>query len=413
MRYGIGVGREGFTWSGVKTVERKAEWPDWIPPAEMLERQPYLPRFMAGGPGNPLGARAMYLGGTIYRIHGTNQPSTIGKRVSSGCIRMVNEDVIDLYSRVNVGTKVVVLPMTAPRECRAEPPGRPGNADHQFICPGFRTGRPPGTASARAAHLLKPYTSLPLPTERRPAAMPGGVSSFGISEIRLQWSAGDFAARVTLGRKGARVTQENPFPVVGIGSSAGGVEALRSMFEHMPSDTGMAFILVSHLARDVESVLPDIVRRHTKMRVVAAADAMTIEPDTVYAAPANGILTVSGGKLVVVQRATDHQQRPIDVFLSSLADDFGEAAVGVVLSGADSDGTLGIKVIKERGGLTVAQGSDGSKPLYRQMPGAAIASGLIDIVAPVEEMGHGSPIMPRDFAPRSHHRLRRKTPMSW
>ena len=159
------------------------------------------------------------------------------------------------------------------------------------------------------------------------------------------------------------------------------------MFEHMPADTGMAFILVSHLARDVESVLPDIVRRHTKMRVVAAADAMAIEPDTIYAAPANGILTVSGGKLVVVQRATDHQQRPIDVFLSSLADDFGEAAVGVVLSGADSDGTLGIKAIKESGGLTVAQGSDGSKPLYRQMPGAAIASGLIDIVAPVEDMG--------------------------
>jgi lipoprotein-anchoring transpeptidase ErfK/SrfK len=108
--YGIGVGREGFTWSGVQTVARKAEWPDWIPPAEMLQRQPYLPRFMAGGPGNPLGARAMYLGGTIYRIHGTNQPSTIGGQVSSGCIRMVNDDVIDLYGRVNVGAKVVVLP---------------------------------------------------------------------------------------------------------------------------------------------------------------------------------------------------------------------------------------------------------------------------------------------------------------
>jgi lipoprotein-anchoring transpeptidase ErfK/SrfK len=113
IRYGIGVGREGFTWSGVKTVERKAEWPDWNPPAEMLERQPYLPRFMAGGPGNPLGARAMYLGGTVYRIHGTNDPSTIGKRVSSGCIRLVNDDVEDLYARVNVGTKVVVLPMQA------------------------------------------------------------------------------------------------------------------------------------------------------------------------------------------------------------------------------------------------------------------------------------------------------------
>src|SRR5262245_50403659 len=111
IRYGIGVGREGFTWSGVKAIERKSEWPDWIPPAEMLQRQPYLPRFMAGGPGNPLGARAMYIGGTVYRIHGTNAPTTIGKQVSSGCIRMLNEDVIDLYARVNVGTKVVVLPM--------------------------------------------------------------------------------------------------------------------------------------------------------------------------------------------------------------------------------------------------------------------------------------------------------------
>ena len=111
MRYGIGVGREGFTWSGTQTIVKKAEWPDWTPPAEMIARQPYLPRHMAGGPGNPLGARAMYLGGTIYRIHGTNAPHTIGTRVSSGCLRLVNEDVIDLYSRVHVGTKVIVLPM--------------------------------------------------------------------------------------------------------------------------------------------------------------------------------------------------------------------------------------------------------------------------------------------------------------
>jgi lipoprotein-anchoring transpeptidase ErfK/SrfK len=119
VRYGIGVGREGFTWSGVQSVSKKAEWPDWTPPAEMIARQPYLPRFMAGGPGNPLGARAMYLGGTIYRIHGTNNPGTIGHRVSSGCIRLTNEDVADLYARVNVGTKVVVLPMShreGPRE---------------------------------------------------------------------------------------------------------------------------------------------------------------------------------------------------------------------------------------------------------------------------------------------------------
>jgi lipoprotein-anchoring transpeptidase ErfK/SrfK len=111
IRYGIGVGRDGFTWSGVQSITKKAEWPNWTPPAEMIARQPYLPRFMAGGPGNPLGARAMYLGGTVYRIHGTNAPSTIGTHVSSGCIRLTNEDVADLYSRVNVGTKVIVLPM--------------------------------------------------------------------------------------------------------------------------------------------------------------------------------------------------------------------------------------------------------------------------------------------------------------
>ena len=114
IRYGVGVGREGFTWAGVETITRKAEWPDWHPPTQMIARQPYLPRFMAGGPGNPLGARAMYLGTSQYRIHGTNDPSTIGKFVSSGCIRLTNEDVTDLFSRVNVGTKVVVLPKNAP-----------------------------------------------------------------------------------------------------------------------------------------------------------------------------------------------------------------------------------------------------------------------------------------------------------
>lgn len=110
LRYGIGVGREGFTWSGTERISRMKEWPDWYPPAEMIERQPYLPRMMAGGPGNPLGARALYLGHTLYRIHGTNQPSTIGSFVSSGCIRLLNSDIEDLYSRVQVGTRVVVLP---------------------------------------------------------------------------------------------------------------------------------------------------------------------------------------------------------------------------------------------------------------------------------------------------------------
>ncbi len=110
IRYGIGVGREGFTWSGTKHISRMKEWPDWFPPKAMIERQPYLPRFMAGGETNPLGARAMYLGNTEYRIHGTNQPSSIGTFVSSGCIRLTNEDVEDLYSRVTVRTTVIVLP---------------------------------------------------------------------------------------------------------------------------------------------------------------------------------------------------------------------------------------------------------------------------------------------------------------
>jgi lipoprotein-anchoring transpeptidase ErfK/SrfK len=121
IRYGVGVGREGFTWSGAEKVTRMAEWPDWNPPEEMIERQPYLPRFMAGGSSNPLGARALYLGKTIYRIHGTNQPSTIGSFVSSGCIRMLNEDVMDLYTRVKIGTRVVVLPGHSPATASATP----------------------------------------------------------------------------------------------------------------------------------------------------------------------------------------------------------------------------------------------------------------------------------------------------
>jgi lipoprotein-anchoring transpeptidase ErfK/SrfK len=108
LRYGIGVGREGFQWAGLETISRKSEWPDWTPPPEMIDRQPYLPRFMAGGPGNPMGARALYLGKTVYRIHGTNQPETIGLAVSSGCFRLANGDVIDLYARVPVGARVVI-----------------------------------------------------------------------------------------------------------------------------------------------------------------------------------------------------------------------------------------------------------------------------------------------------------------
>ena len=120
LRYGIGVGRNGFTWSGTERISRMNKWPDWHPPPEMIARQPYLPRFTAGGEGNPMGARALYLGDTEYRIHGTNQPPTIGHFVSSGCIRLTNEDVQDLYSRVTLGTRVVVLPNSPPISASTE-----------------------------------------------------------------------------------------------------------------------------------------------------------------------------------------------------------------------------------------------------------------------------------------------------
>ena len=150
IRYGIGVGREGFTWSGVKSVVRKTEWPDWYPPPEMIERQPYLPRMMAGGPGNPLGARAMYIGGTEYRIHGTNNPATIGKHVSSGCIRMTNDNAIDLYNRVKVGAKVIVLPQTARAD--AMKPRRPRRIGR----PRRRPRSSARAAASRSAHPMRP-----------------------------------------------------------------------------------------------------------------------------------------------------------------------------------------------------------------------------------------------------------------
>lgn len=155
IRYGVRVGRDGFTWTGVQKISRKAEWPDWHPPTEMIERQPYLPRFMAGGPGNPLGARAMYLGNTVYRIHGTNQPSTIGKFVSSGCIGMLNEDVSDLFDRVKVGTRVVVLPGGPPpgtTTASAQP--APGAAPP----PAQMSGAVPGTQPTLVPPLPAPVT---------------------------------------------------------------------------------------------------------------------------------------------------------------------------------------------------------------------------------------------------------------
>jgi lipoprotein-anchoring transpeptidase ErfK/SrfK len=173
MRYGIGVGRDGFRWSGTETISRMSEWPDWYPPAEMISRQPYLPRFVAGGESNPLGARALYLGSTEYRIHGTNAPSTIGKRVSSGCIRMLNEDVIDLYKRVRTGTKVVVLPDRArrPVEARAAASPREVMAAERSVMTTSHMAQP--AAAPVAARPAMPAMSV---APVQPAS--GGASAF-------------------------------------------------------------------------------------------------------------------------------------------------------------------------------------------------------------------------------------------
>jgi lipoprotein-anchoring transpeptidase ErfK/SrfK len=190
IRYGIGVGREGFTWSGVKAIDRKQEWPDWHPPAEMIARQPYLPRYMAGGPGNPLGARAMYLGGTLYRIHGTSEPSSIGKHVSSGCIRMLNEDAIDLYNRAPIGTKVVVLP-DDPRRRAPAAVARTQRIDSVRA----QTTQAASAARPRAAAIERPRASEPSRAveyrddfPRPPARTPETTASslyFGSSASRL------------------------------------------------------------------------------------------------------------------------------------------------------------------------------------------------------------------------------------
>ncbi len=153
LRYGIGVGREGFTWAGNERISRMKEWPDWFPPKEMIERQPYLPRMMAGGPGNPLGARALYLGHTLYRIHGTNQPSTIGKFVSSGCIRLLNGDIEDLYSRVQVGTRVVVLPGSKPPAPTSDSGGGSTVAQGPTQAPAAGTPPTPTTAAITTSRL--------------------------------------------------------------------------------------------------------------------------------------------------------------------------------------------------------------------------------------------------------------------
>ncbi|MCC6776974.1 MAG: L,D-transpeptidase [Hyphomicrobiales bacterium] len=193
MRYGIGVGREGSTWSGGEKITKMAEWPDWHPPEEMIERQPYLPRFMAGGEGNPLGARALYLGQTLYRIHGTNQPSTIGTFVSSGCIRLTNEDISDLYGRVKVGTRVVVLPGKGPNAVQAMPSSR---ATETRAKPKDSKEKEPKAAAAQKP--AAPSAQAPAPASAAPAeaaAAPAVAAPAAKTENAPKESTGTVSAR--------------------------------------------------------------------------------------------------------------------------------------------------------------------------------------------------------------------------
>ena len=177
------------------------------------------------------------------------------------------------------------------------------------------------------------------------------------------------------------------FPVVGIGASAGGLRALELFFGAMPPNPGMAFVVVTHLAPDRKSLLPEILARHTVLPVEAARDGEKLERDKIYVMPPSETLTIAEGRLRLHDIPADHRERtPIDIFFSSLAQDRGEYAVGVVLSGSGVDGVLGVKAIKEKGGLTIAQTIDGSGPGFAGMPDSAIASGLIDFAAPAESM---------------------------
>jgi two-component system CheB/CheR fusion protein len=182
------------------------------------------------------------------------------------------------------------------------------------------------------------------------------------------------------------VTSQDKFPIVGIGASAGGLEALEGMFRSMPADTGMGFALVTHLARGHVSALVEILSRYTPMPVKTAVDGAYLNPNELHVCPPDHIMTMADGRLRLQLRADEAQRKPIDVFLSSLAEEHAEASIGILLSGGGSDGTLGIKAIKERGGLTLAQGGDGSGPLQTGMPDTAIAAGVVDLVLPVEEM---------------------------
>jgi two-component system, chemotaxis family, CheB/CheR fusion protein len=179
---------------------------------------------------------------------------------------------------------------------------------------------------------------------------------------------------------------DKPFPIVGVGASAGGVEALEYLFKAMPPEPGMAFVVITHLAPHRESMLPEILARDTRMPVLVAEHDQQVRPNHVYVVPADKVLDISKGRLGARAKTETHERTPIDSFFAALAEDQSEYAIGIVLSGAGSDGTLGIKAIKEHGGLTLAQTADHSGPRHASMPESAIASGLVDLAVPVESM---------------------------
>jgi two-component system CheB/CheR fusion protein len=210
-------------------------------------------------------------------------------------------------------------------------------------------------------------------------------------------------------------------PIVGIGASAGGVEALEQFFRAVPAENGLAFVVITHLAHDRESMLPDILGRATRMPVVDAKDGERVEAEHVYVLPSGAILTIREGRLRLRRTAaSDRERAPIDVFFNSLAEDQTEHAIGVVLSGGGHDGTVGIKAIKENGGLTIAQGSNVSRPRFAEMPLSAVAAGFVDLELPVEDIprriiayvrnwGAFDPEKPGDALADIHNVLRSRT----
>ena len=185
------------------------------------------------------------------------------------------------------------------------------------------------------------------------------------------------------------MVDERPFPIVGVGASAGGVEALEGFFRGMPDNPGIAVVIVTHLSPDRESILHEIVARYTRLTVHVAVDGMRVLPNCVYVMPSDAIVSIAQGNLSMrKQESARRERRPIDIFFSSLAIDQTEYAAGVVLSGGDGDGSLGIKAIKERGGLTMAQIDDGFGPGHPDMPRNAIATGFVDFALPADQMGH-------------------------